>query len=138
VFSGVTIDKTTANTVADLGDEKTLVFQGIYFPLSFGTEETSVLFLGADSKLYWPLPGAYVGAQRAIFSLSGFSADDAAGVRFVLDFGEDGGTTTGIISVNDGKTVETGDWYDLNGRKLDNMPARKGVYIRNGKKEVIK
>ena len=138
VFSGVTIDKTKANTVADLGDEKTLVFQGIYAPLSFETDETSVLFLGADNKLYWPLPGAYVGAQRAIFSLSGFSADDAAGVRFVLDFGEDGGTTTGIISVNDGKTVETGDWYDLNGRKLDNMPARKGVYIRNGKKEVIK
>ena len=29
-------------------------------------------------------------------------------------------------------------WYDMNGRKLQDKPAMKGVYIQNGKKVVIK
>ncbi len=35
-------------------------------------------------------------------------------------------------------TIDNGDWFDLNGRKLDKMPTKKGVYIQNGKKVVIK
>ncbi len=33
---------------------------------------------------------------------------------------------------------ENGTWYDLNGRKLDGTPKRKGIYIRNGRKTVVK
>ena len=29
-------------------------------------------------------------------------------------------------------------WYDLNGRKLNGMPTKKGMYIMNGKKVVVK
>ena len=29
-------------------------------------------------------------------------------------------------------------WYDLNGRRLQSKPSRKGVYIMNGKKVVVK
>ena len=29
-------------------------------------------------------------------------------------------------------------WYTLDGRKLDKMPTKKGVYIKNGKKVIIK
>ena len=32
----------------------------------------------------------------------------------------------------------TAQWYTLDGRKLDNMPTKKGVYIQNGRKVVIK
>mgnify|MGYP002620926691 CR=1 FL=1 len=45
--------------------------------------------------------------------------------------------TTGIGSVLSGTTAE-GDWYDINGRKHATKPTRKGVYILNGKKVVIK
>jgi len=31
----------------------------------------------------------------------------------------------------------SGAWYDMQGRRID-KPARKGVYIRNGKKIVVK
>jgi len=31
-----------------------------------------------------------------------------------------------------------GQYYDLNGRKLNAAPTQKGVYIINGKKAVIK
>ena len=36
------------------------------------------------------------------------------------------------------KSYETYDWYDLNGRKLDKMPTKKGVYLFNGRKVVVK
>ena len=29
-------------------------------------------------------------------------------------------------------------WFSLDGRKLVGKPAKKGVYIHNGKKEVVK
>ena len=31
-----------------------------------------------------------------------------------------------------------GEWYDLQGRRLDSKPTQKGLYINNGKKIVIK
>ena len=31
-----------------------------------------------------------------------------------------------------------GDWYDLQGRKLQGAPLRKGAYIHNGKTIIIK
>ena len=33
---------------------------------------------------------------------------------------------------------ETGDWYSLDGRKLSGKPSAKGLYIHNGRKEVIR
>ena len=45
--------------------------------------------------------------------------------------------TTKITNTNL-TNLTNGDWYDLNGRKLDKMPTKKGVYIMNGKKVVVK
>ena len=42
--------------------------------------------------------------------------------------------TTGIDRYQDG---EEGIWYDMMGHKLDAVPHKKGVYIRNGKKVII-
>jgi hypothetical protein len=50
-----------------------------------------------------------------------------------IEFGDN---TTGITGVNN--VVADGQWYDLNGRKLEQKPTAKGVYIMNGKKQVIK
>ena len=44
--------------------------------------------------------------------------------------------TTGISTV--GAASETDGWYSLDGRKLDGKPTKKGLYINNGKKVVIK
>ena len=49
------------------------------------------------------------------------------------------GTVTAIESINaDGVAIEKTGWYTINGIKLENAPTEKGVYIRNGKKMVIK
>lgn len=51
-------------------------------------------------------------------------------IKFICD------STDGIsiIYSGDGNAV----WYDMNGKRLHKAPTRKGVYIKNGKKVVIK
>ena len=45
--------------------------------------------------------------------------------------------TTAIDAVENGQsTVDT--WYDLNGHRLQSKPTKKGLYIHNGKKFVVK
>lgn len=51
------------------------------------------------------------------------------------------GETTGIVTLRtDGKRSLSGNtgWYALDGRRLESAPARKGIYIKDGKKVVIK
>ena len=53
---------------------------------------------------------------------------------------EGGEGTTGIDNVNPNPNVNDNEatWYDLGGRKLNGKPAQKGIYIKNGKKVVVK
>lgn len=44
--------------------------------------------------------------------------------------------TTGINSVVTDKDDAT--WFDLNGRRLQGKPAQKGVYVRDGRKVIVK
>ena len=44
------------------------------------------------------------------------------------------GEATGIGVIDNGQRT-SGDWYDLNGRKLEGRPTKKGVYINNGEYE---
>ena len=61
-------------------------------------------------------PSEAAGARRIVFSGSGTTGIDAASLR----------------------DITTGDWYDLNGRKLNGIPTKKGIYIVNGQKVVVK
>ena len=61
------------------------------------------------------------------------SAGSARSITIVFD-----SEATGIDKLNaDGGTL-SGDWYTLDGRKLDTAPTRKGIYILNGHKVVVK
>jgi surface protein len=51
--------------------------------------------------------------------------------------------TTGIATdlhqvTSDKQQVQSNEWYTIDGRKLNGMPAKKGVYIQNGQKQIIK
>ena len=51
----------------------------------------------------------------------------------------DNGTQTGIGHTEITEITErAGAWYTLDGRKLDGQPLKKGLYIHNGRKEVIR
>ena len=52
-----------------------------------------------------------------------------------------GSVTGGTTSIDDLPSTfdhESGDWYSIDGRRLNGMPTQKGVYIKNGKKTIIK
>ncbi len=49
------------------------------------------------------------------------------------------GIATDLHQVTSDKSQVTSDeWYTIDGRKLNGMPAKKGVYIQNGQKRIIK
>lgn len=58
-----------------------------------------------------------------------------AATRSSIGIDDDG--TTGIATVYN-KVEKQSAWYMLDGRRLSTAPSRKGIYIHNGKKVVIK
>ena len=132
VFKGVTVK--SGLTDFESSDGK-VNFKGTYAPLSWTEETPSILFVGAKNTLNWPLDGAHLNAFRAYFELD----PNAHAREFVMNF--DGGSEeTGIISLSKEPRSqgEADAWYTVNGVKLDGRPTAKGMYIRNGKKVVIK
>ena len=92
-----------------------------------------ILFLATGNTLLYPetLPADMKGF-RAYFKLKG----EAAGVKsFQLNLGD--GESTGIVSIDNGQLIMDNDVYDLSGR-LVNGATKKGLYIVNGKKVIIK
>ena len=56
-------------------------------------------------------------------------------IKLVSTNGENDGTTS-IRSIDEGQF--TNDvWYNLNGQRID-TPTKKGLYIKNGKKVLVK
>ena len=49
------------------------------------------------------------------------------------------GNVTGVGSIEaDSQTTASNVWYTISGQKLSKRPTKPGVYIRNGKKLVVK
>ena len=142
VFSGVTVVSTLHPV-----ESADIDFLGSYAPVCVTATkgDNTLLYLGADNKLYWPNAPITIGAQRAVFRLKGGNtagnpSNPQANISAInIDFGE-GSVVTGIVSVSNesGNEVMTGAWFDLNGRRLSGKPTAKGLYIHNGRKVVIK
>ena len=138
IFQDVNVSAIQAGTVSTTYVD----LCGSFSPVTLTANNRSVLYLGADSKLYYPSSDVTVGSCRALFQLKDIIAgDQPAGARsFVLNFG-DGETATGIIGIGTTRTdtdKNDGYWYDLQGRKLSGKPTQKGIYINHGNKVVIK
>ena len=71
-----------------------------------------------------------VAANKAWLSVN--TGEPSARITLVFD-----DETTKIANTNL-TNITNGNWYDLNGRKLNGMPTKKGVYLFNGKKVVVK
>jgi len=115
-------------------------FAGTYKSTAFTSEDKSILFMGGENTLYYPLKDATIGAQRAYFKIGEDGAMLAKRLTaFNINFGDD--EATGIISIENGKLKIENDadaWYSLDGRKLSSKPTQRGIYINNGKKTIIK
>ena len=119
-----------------LGDSAQIVptFQNIY-PSSY----IYVLNVG-EPILNHPEGSIFISDYRSARPFEVYTVHEhSAGARFISVsslFGGEG--TTGIIDVMKNAEPNGETWYDLNGRRLQSKPVRKGVYIKNGKKVVVK
>ena len=76
-----------------------------------------------------------IAANKAYLSVTTGGQLHAPALNIVFD---DNNMTAIDSMVNGQSSMGNGDWYDLNGRKLSAAPKRKGVYIKNGQKVVVK
>ena len=106
------------------------------------TSETTIPASTASANNYalngkefvWVKNAISIAANKAWLEVSN---NDAAGARTInIVFGE----TTGLSEELRVKSEEfaTATWYTLDGRKLQGIPTKKGVYIKDGKKVVVK
>ena len=129
LFENVNISGTMNDFLSDDGK---VMFKGTYDVMNFTETNESILFMGSDNKLYYPLSGASIGACRAYFQFT----DGSPIKQFVLNFdGEDDPTS---IRSAQFQPQDDSLWYDLEGRVLPGKPAGKGIYVNKGKKVVIK
>ena len=63
-------------------------------------------------------------------------AAGAPKLTFVVDKGQGEGSTTAIGTIETSETAHDA-WYTLDGRRLQQKPSQKGLYIRNGQKVVV-
>lgn len=86
--------------------------------------------LGAN-KSYLQLPtsdlNTSVGAKGLVLIWDGFGIDEPSGITTALD-------QVGVDSYTEGEK----DIFNLHGQKLDNVSGRKGIFIVNGKKVIVK
>ena len=115
-------------------------FEGSYVPFAITSENINqIAYLGADDVLGYATEARTLKAFRAHFVLPTTVSGTRAMTRAIINYGDG---TTAIVSLRDGITERVGSaadgWYDLQGRRLEGRPQAKGIYIRDGKKVVIK
>ena len=82
-----------------------------FYKYTGGTLNANKAFL-----IYEPTAG---NSNVSMLSIAGFGGDDLTGIR-------------------DLQVVSDGDWYTLQGVKLNGQPRQSGLYIHNGKTVVVK
>ena len=101
-------------------------------------EQTYALNVGKQYNDY-PEGSVFVANYRNIRPFEAFTVHNgkAPAPQYIPIFDMNG--TTGIEDVRGLMSDGRGEkWYDLNGRRLQQKPTQKGVYILNGKKTVVK
>lgn len=138
VFSNVTVEDPASTVVSFNGGE----FVGNFAPLEItDANRKSIVLLAAGNKLGYAKTdrtianGKALGACRAYFHIPSISGNAQTARSFVLNFGEEN-VTTGIIEVNTNTTNKSEGAFNLQGRRIVN--PKKGLYIVNGKKIIIK
>lgn len=102
-----------------------------------GTDDSDVFI--ADNKFWYSNGSTAIKAFRATFWFTDASDNlirvaTGDGARIKMSFDEE---TTGISDVLYSSEMED-NWYSLDGCRLGAEPTKKGMYIHNGKKIIIK
>lgn len=98
--------------------------------LTVGAGQVYLLY---NDRFYFSQAGT-LSANRVYLDMRN---EPAAMTRSSIGIGDDG--TTAIRRIEgENKLIDDAGWYTLDGRRLQSAPTRKGVYIQNNKKIIIK
>ncbi len=134
-FSGVILSNTMETVLTEYAE-----FIGTTSPVTLAAGNRDVLYLGANNTLYSPSVDKVVKSCYAYFELKGGikAGDKANGVRFFrLNFGDGEATSISRLDVGSDEG-EDGNWYAIDGRRMNGKPTVKGLYINKGHKLFIK
>lgn len=133
-FTNVTIDNSTTRQTITKADGN-VKFIGYYDAFGINTPANDDIYYMTDGNTL-----KHTGKSRTLMACRAyFQFTEAAAAReLVLDFGDGEATRIEEFKNSEIEGLNADVWYDLSGRKLEKMPSKKGVYILNGKKTVIK
>ena len=102
-------------------------------PVEEGDKTNCILADGSFGLGFYPTSGGILPAGKAYLPLPSSSLSQAGEVKGVTFVFEDA-TGIGIVE-SDG---QDGIWYTVDGKMLQHKPFTPGVYVRNGKKVIVK
>ena len=132
--SNVTVPVTSAQTASGAGVTLRAAFQQV-------AQGSGVYALNVgEARGSYPEGSVFEQNYRGIGPFQAYTNHNS-GTRFItlMSLGLGGDDATGIDAMlMDNEESNNDTWYSLDGRRLDSKPTKKGVYIRSGKKIVIK
>ena len=142
VFTGVTVND--GDAIGVTSSDGKVTFQGTYAPVALTKDDKTKLYLDDDNTLNWAnADGVSVNAFRAYFLVP----TNSTARQFVLNFGDGNQTAIDAQPISDSQlsTLNSCDVYDLQGRRVNsqmvkssNSQVKKGLYIHNGTKVLIR
>ena len=139
LFEGVSVTATEPTAVTS--EDGKVTFVGNYDPFEIDDGNINkVIYLGSGNTVGYASAARTLRPFRAHFELS-TTAGSRAMTRAIMNFGDGDGETTGIETppltpplAGAGNSY----YYTLDGRRLSGRPTAKGIYIHNGRKEVVR
>ena len=136
IYNGAANEKTVflIPTTAEINQAVAPEFKGTLIATTIpASTATSNNYAFNGKEFVWVKNAIAVGANKAWLEIP-TGAAAARALTIVFD------DTTGLSEELRVKSEEfaTATWYTLEGRKLQGVPTKKGVYIMNGKKVVVK
>jgi hypothetical protein len=136
----LTVDNTSAVEHADALTAN--ILHGMYEPVSLNLVKAmyradNIYVMGRTSASgfgFHRYTDANVPAAKAFLALGGAAAQAPS---FSLELDDDEATSLLRTPLATGQASDN-SWYTLNGQRLSAQPTAKGIYIHNGRKEVIR
>lgn len=132
-FNGVEI-KEAAVTPTKVKTNGNLYFNGIYNKMDVTTDVSSgyyAAFLGANNTIFKAKAGGTMKGFRAYFAIP--KSASASALRVVID-----GTATSIKNIDSEVVESNAPVYNLQGQRVDGNNLTPGIYVKAGKKFVVK
>lgn len=132
-FKGVEI-KEAAVTPRKVKTNGNLYFNGIYNKMDVTTDVSSgyhAAFLGANNTIFKAKDGGTMKGFRAYFAIP--KSASASALRVVID-----GTATSIKNIDSEVVESNAPVYNLQGQRVNGNNLTPGIYVKAGKKFVVK